>query len=637
MKKVDGIFQFIYNFMIVYVSSLQTFIFIKSIRNNTGQKNMKKILPLMIVGILFLSGLGAVAITDNKNCDIKIENELIIISKPIITDIGEYVTVNIEESTSSLLNAGKPLLPVITKVFTLPFGSEICNVDVIFSEESEIALSKEVLPGSEPVFLSTESKNLKTNVKDLVVYRNAELYPFSRYSYTSRAGLDNEEHVHYLTVRCYPVRYLPKQNIIYYSEKIEINVLYKKPSIPIVFPNEYSLVIIAPEEYSAGIQPLVEHKNNHNVNTMFKSAEEIYSEYNGRDESEQIKYFIKDAIEDFGVAYVLLIGSVYKLPMRTSYIRLWDQWVHPTLTDLYYSDIYDSDGEFCSWNSNNNSKFGETVGDRLDLYPDVYIGRLACDKLEEVETVVDKIIHYENEAFYQDWFNNMIFIGGDTFLQNPGNEGEEINVINMNIMADFNPIDIIWTSKDNFNRETISGAINKGAGFLDYSGHGFEHGMGTYPPSDKNFKTYITPYIWDLVNGYKLPIIFFDACLTTKLDFTLGDLLSYKEYQVFKILTLIPGIDEYMKLPCFAWYFVKHKGGGAIATIGATRTAFGGVEAGAGKMSIEFFKAYDSSEMLGQMMTKAQNVYITDVPWDEFTVEEFTLLGDPSLKLGGYP
>jgi hypothetical protein len=585
---------------------------------------------------LVLSGLGAVAITDDKSYDLKIENESVIISKPIIADIGQYVTVTIEESTSSLLHAGKPVLPVITKVFTLPFGSKISYVDVIFSEENEIVLSKEVLPGSEPVFVSTESKSLKKTVKDPVVYENAELYPFSRYSYTTRAGLDNEEHVNYLTVRCYPVRYSPKQNIIYYSENVEINVLYKEPSIPIVFPNEYKLVIIAPEEYSAGIQPLVEHKNKHNVNTMFKAVEEIYSEYNGRDESEQIKYFIKDAIEDFGVAYVLLIGSVYKLPMRTSYIRVWDRWVHATLTDLYYSDIYDTDGEFCSWNSNNNSKFGETVGDRLDLYPDVHIGRLACDKFKEVETVVDKIIHYENEAFYQDWFNNMIFIGGDTFLQNPGNEGEEINEINMDIMSDFNPSAIIWTSKDNFNRETISGAINEGAGFLDYSGHGFEHGMGTYPPSDKNFKVYITPYIRDLMNGYKLPIIFFDACLTTKLDFTLGDLLSYKEYQIFKILTLIPGIDEDMKLPCYAWYFVKHEGGGAIATIGATRTAFGGVEAGAGKISIEFFKAYNSSEMLGQMMTKAQNAYITDVPWDEFTVEEFTLLGDPSLKLGGY-
>jgi len=597
---------------------------------------MKIILTFILVGILLLSGLGTVAITDDSSSDLKIENESAIISKPIVTDIGKYVTVTIEESTSSLLNLGCPVLPVLTKVFTLPFESNINHVDVIFSAEKKIVLSKEVLPGSEPVFLSNESKNLNQVVQDSDVYENVKLYPFSRYSYTTRAGIDDEEHVDFLTVRYYPVRYSPKQNIIYYSENVEINVYYKESLIPIVFPNEYDLVIIAPEEYSSGIQPLVEHKNNHNLKTMFKSVEEIYSEYSGRDEAEQIKYFIKDAIEDFGVSYVLLIGSVYKLPMRTSYVRVWDRWVHATLTDLYYSDIYDSDGEFCSWNSNNNSKFGETVGDRLDLYPDVYIGRLACDTFKEVEAVVDKIIHYENEAFYQDWYNNMIFIGGDTFLQNPGNEGEEINELNMNIMSDFHPSSIIWTSKDNFDRDMISGAINEGAGFLDYSGHGFEHGMGTYPPSDKNFKVYLTPYIKDLVNGYKLPIIFFDACLTTKLDFTLGDLLSYKEYKIFKILTRIPGIDEDIKLPCYAWYFVKHEGGGAIATIGATRTAFGGVESGAGKMSIEFFKSYNSSEMLGQMMIKAQNAYITDVPWDEFTIEEFTLIGDPSLKLGGY-
>jgi len=263
--------------MIVHVISLQIFIFIQSIRNNTGQKNMKKVLPLMMVGILVLSGLGAVAITDDKSYDLKIENELVIISEPIITDIGQYVTVTIEESTSSLLHAGKPVLPVVTKVFTLPFGSEISHVDVIFSEESEIALSKEVLPGSEPVFISVELKSERKPVKDPTVYRNAELYPSCRYSYTTGAGLDNENHVIYLTVRCHPVRYSPERNMLYYSEKVEIDVLYKEPMIPTVFPNEYKLVIIAPEEYSAGIQPLVEHKNNHNVNTMFKSVEDTLS------------------------------------------------------------------------------------------------------------------------------------------------------------------------------------------------------------------------------------------------------------------------------------------------------------------------------------------------------------------------
>ena len=160
--------------------------------------------------------------------------------------------------------------------------------------------------------------------------------------------------------------------------------------------------------------------------------------------------------------------------------------------------------------------------------------------------------------------------------------------------------------------------------------------MGTYPPHLRRLKFYFTPYINELVNGNKLPIMFFDACLTAKLDFILQDILDYKEYRIFDFLAKLLGIDTTVPLPVFAYAFLKHEGGGAIATIGATRTAYGGVDSGAGKMSIEFFSAYESSEMLGQMMTQAQNEYITDVPNDAFTVEEFTLLGDPSLMIGGY-
>ena len=598
---------------------------------------MSKIYITFIMLVIILSGIGTAALTDNSIYNVKNLKESFVISEPIIKDEDQYVTVNLEESTSSLLHVGKPVLPVVTRVFTLPFGSKIINVDIIFSEENEIVLSKEVLPGSEPVFISNELKSLNKTVKDPVVYGNVELYPFSRYDYTMRAGLENKEHVNFLTVRCYPIRYSPKQNIIYYSENVEINVLYKEPSIPTVFPNEYDLVIIAPEEYSAGIQPLISHKESHNIKTLFKTVEDIYSEYTGRDEPEKIKYFIKEAVENFGASYILLIGSIYKLPIRTSSVSMWGRWQEDTLTDLYYSDVLEANGSFSSWDSNDDDIFGETGKDQLDLFPDVHIGRLACDEINEVLTVVDKIIHYEDETFYQDWFHDMIFIGGNTFQWNPGNEGEEINEMVMDIMSDFNPSSVIWTSKHNFNRKTISGAINDGAGFLDYSGHGFEHGMGTYPPHGLYLRTYLTPYIEDLENGYELPIIFFDACLTAKLDFVLQDILDYKQYRIFDILAKILDYNTSLRLPCYAWYFVKHEGGGAIATIGATRTAFGGVDSGAGKMSIEFFKSYESSEMLGQMMTKAQNAYITDVPSDEFTVEEFTLLGDPSLKLGGYP
>jgi hypothetical protein len=37
------------------------------------------------------------------------------------------------------------------------------------------------------------------------------------------------------------------------------------------------------------------------------------------------------------------------------------------------------------------------------------------------------------------------------------------------------------------------------------------------------------------------------------------------------------------------------------------------------------------------MLTAAQNDYLNNVGKDYFTIEEFLLLGDPSLMVGGYP
>jgi len=598
--------------------------------------HMNKINTILIAGIFIFSSIGAAALKDSQNDTVKHQKESFNISEPQFVDMGQFISIRLKEATSTLFDIGKPVLPVVTQVFSLPFGSRIVQVDVVFSNEKEIQLSKAVSLFTEPLQVTTDIDSVKESLNDLDVLETEGVYPTINYRYNTGTGLKNDDHVLFLIVTCYPIRYSAKQNMMYYSEEVEINLVYDEPKQPMIFPDEYDLVIIAPEEYSSEIAPLITHKEDHTIKTLFKTTEEIYLQYDGRDNPERIKYFIKDAVENLGVSYILLIGGIYKVPIRTSSVKLWGRWQEDTLTDLYYSDILDGQGNFSSWDSNENNIFGETHLDELDLYPDVHIGRLACDDSKEVETVVDKIIHYEDEAFYQDWFHNMIFIGGNTFQWNPGNEGEEINEYIMEIMSDFNPSSIIWTSKGNFNRKTISAAINEGAGFLDYSGHGFEHGMGTYPPIGLYLRTYLTPYIEDLVNGYKLPIIFFDACLTAKLDFVLQDVLNYKQYRIFDIIAKIIDFNTSIRLPCYAWYFIRHEGGGAIATIGATRTAFGGEDSGAGKISIEFFKNYKTSEMLGQMMTKAQNAYITDVPDDEFTVEEFILLGDPSLKMGGY-
>ena len=123
-----------------------------------------------------------------------------------------------------------------------------------------------------------------------------------------------------------------------------------------------------------------------------------------------------------------------------------------------------------------------------------------------------------------------------------------------------------------------------------------------------------------MLNGNKYPIIFFDACLTATLD--------YKVFDIFDAAG-------------FAYNTVKKSFGGAVAAIGATRVAFThvdhhGVHAGAGYLNLHFFMNYEKGITLSEMLTKAQTDYLNYVGMDCITIEEFIIIGDPSLKTGGY-
>ena len=596
---------------------------------------MKKILPLLLVGVLLISSFGAAFSTQAKNND-KTMQQVVHFSEPSISDQTSYLSIKMPEATSYATAPGNPVLPLYTKLFSFPFGTIIKDVSFTASSIQLKTLSKEIIPAA-PLTPLSSTQNSQTNerlVKNPEVYSSSKSYPNARLTYRVGAGLNGNDHVILVSLQYYPLVYSPQQNTLSFTPDVQITVTYELPQTPRTAPKENTLLIIAPEEFSDALQPLITHKNHYGITTTLKTTETIASQYTGRDLPEQIKYAIKDAIETDGTSYVLLVGGIEKIPVRYSYVSMWadDENV---ITDLYYSDIYDAHGNFSSWDTNHNDKFGEN-SDQVDLYPDVHLGRLACDNLNDVNITVDKIIHYETETYGATWFNNMIFIGGNTFRWSPGNDGEDNNKVIMGIMSQFTPT-TIWMSKMNFNRATISKAITAGAGLLDYSGHGFEHGMGSYTTVGLRMKYYLTSYIKDLKNGYKLPIMFFDACLTAKLDYILQDTLNYSTFNVIPTLLKIMGVNTSERLPCYAWVFLNHEGGGAIATIGATRTAYGGIDDGAGKMSVEFFSSYNTSQYVGEMVTAMQNGYITDVPGDAFTLEEFILLGDPSLMIGGYP
>jgi hypothetical protein len=593
---------------------------------------MKKLIPIIIICIVVLSGMGVVAVTTDHTPHLKIKTETFTLSEPILQDEGQYIRVHLDEAASFLTDSGEPLLPVVTKVFTFPFGTKIDSVTVSYSDTNQLVLSSEPSP--------VDGTMASQPVKDLSVYENSALYPATSYRYTTGAGLNGKEHVIFLAVQCYPIQYAPADNILSYNEHAEIQITYETPLTPTLFSDEYDMVIIAPSAFSNALQPLITHKISMGVNTILKTTEDIYAQYTGFDQAEQIKYFIKDAIETWGVTYVLLVGGVNKLPIRTTYASFWEGGI---LSDLYYADIYNATGGFCSWDGNGNGRYGEVQNqqhhtydiDGLDLYPDVNVGRLPCEKTAEVRTVINKIIRYETGTYGQSWFNNIILVGGDTFPGDGGNEGEEQNQITEQIMSDFTPTQL-WTSDGTFTARALNKAINKGAGFIDYSGHGFETGVETHPPNSDAWIGYHTRNLLGAVNGDKLPIIFFDACLTARLDFNISDAFAYISDNLQVLIEKVPALASKL-FPTFAWSIVQKRNGGAIATIGATRTAFGGLDYGCGYLAIHFWQAYSTSMTVSEMLTQAQTDYINHISDDFVTIEEFILIGDPSLMIGGYP
>ncbi|MCK5459145.1 MAG: peptidase C25, partial [Thermoplasmatales archaeon] len=252
---------------------------------------MKRIVSILVIGLLVISGLGAVALPEADHIQIK-KIETVSLSKPSLEDKEDYVSVHIQENNNYVTDPGRPMVPMFVKVVDLPFGSKNINVLCTIKEIHEQVIPKDIIPSSEPIPLTSISKISKEISVDETVYSSRELYPNEWYSFRVGCGLNYEdEHVTHVAIQVYPVRYSPAADKIYYLESVDITVTYDAPTTPASFNDAYDMVIIAPKKFSGILKRLVDHKNEYELPTVLKTVEAIYDEYTGIDKPEQIKYF----------------------------------------------------------------------------------------------------------------------------------------------------------------------------------------------------------------------------------------------------------------------------------------------------------------------------------------------------------
>jgi hypothetical protein len=588
---------------------------------------MKKFIPIFIVGVLLLSGLGAVAGSEFEKKNI-IRDELIF-SQPIICEKDEYSYIELSEATSNSWNVGKPTIPIVTKVYIFPFGTQIDTIDVTFSRTIVNKVSKPIQPSPKPVMKSTIYTSTFKESKP-VDYSDIAIYPESRYSYRTAAGLYGEEHVIYLSVSLYPVQYHPETNTIKYSTQSTIEINYTPPTHPIIFPDEYDLLIIAPEAFSKALQPLIEHKNSIGIETKLTTLEEIPSI--GVDEQESIKYYIKDAIENWGITYLLLVGAGVKeqevFPVRYAYVPS-TPYEEKFPSDLYYADIYDSSMDFSNWDVDGDKKYAEYPTDiaNIDVLPDVYLGKLPANNAREVKKIVNKIIKYKER---NKMTNKIVQIGGDTF---PGDgegifEGEYANEDVLSKLPGYST-KRLWGSNGKLTKLNIALGYWSGVDFIDYSGHGSYLSWATHPPNDdENWippKALFSPYtgwlyvdfdVFFVLNANKLPVVFYNACSNNK----------YTESET-----------------CLSWKTVMRVMGGGIAAFGASGIGYGSHGSSEtarlmGWMEVHTFEEIYNIKVLGDAwgncITNYYNTFSSNLNDGDYkTMLEYSMFADPTLAI----
>lgn len=593
-----------------------------------------------------------------------------------------YTELTVPGADNALIANGKPAIPMTTTTLELPFGTTVTSVTLTPHTTETLTLTAPLKPS--PQAVPEDQTTPLTVYADPEAYTSNQYYPAAWFDYSTGGGLNaNGAHTTFLVIRTFPTRVNPATNTLQYFQDATITITYQTPATPKTFGTGYDLVIIAPKKFTRILDPLVTAKIGHGVNTTIMTLEDIYKNYTGYDKPEKIKYFIKHAVDAWNTSYILLIGGMkghvfgkggrdntnagvktWYCPVRYANINEGGTVYDPGLvSDLYFADIYDSNGNFSSWDTNGDHIYAKWNGagkDIIDLYPDIAVGRLACRNAQELKIMVKKIITYEATQADPTWFNKEVLVGGDSFNDTTTgdyNEGEVATLYCHNeSLPTFTAIDLFASNRNITNTSTptprnIEREITAGCGFLHFDGHGSPTAWNTHWHDEFTWKSGHTPgglHIYNMMtlfNREKLPICIVGGCHNSMINISLLWSLDKNNTHSWTHGSPTPR--------CWSEWMMAKIGGGAIAVMGNTGLGYGGIgdvngepacyQVLGGFIERTFLQAYNASTIktLGNAWSGSITRYLNVYPGmadqaDTKTVEEWLALGDPSLMIGGY-
>jgi hypothetical protein len=368
-------------------------------------------------------------------------------------------------------------------------------------------------------------------------------------------------------------------------------------------------VIVTNEAMESAFQRLADWKTKKGIPTVVRTVEWISEHYrSGADMAESIRNFIVDAYAKWGVQYVLLGGDTDVIPARLAYVSFYTGDFIPT--DMYYSCL---DG---NWNADGDSLWGEAYhdafnpGDDVDLYAEVYIGRMPASTLTEANILVNKDIDYATPANYAS--KRKFLALAEVIFPSDYHPGDQIILDGAEIAQSIYQAELAGNPNITATRlyetssmypgsiqETKQGALdsmNAGTNHVLHVGHGYKYNMSVGDGSIVNYDAN------NLTNGKALFSMYLMNCTNVAFD-----------------------------TDCLAEYFMLNSKGGAFAVTGSSRSAF--PSASRPYLDEYYYLLYERAVVqLGKVFTMSREPYTASAygeTADRWTHFIYNYLGDP--------
>ncbi|MCF7858646.1 MAG: T9SS type A sorting domain-containing protein [Candidatus Cloacimonetes bacterium] len=487
-------------------------------------------------------------------------------------------------------------LPVYTKLVSLPSIGNYKCVKTDFSYDSF------TIPNKLALSFNTEQED---------VYTRDEWFPKNIINIGKPAIM---REIRFSQITISPIQYNPARNEIRLIKDIEfeftiensdtrnplivqpVNSIFTKLTSEKIFGTSAnrtfqggSYLFIAPDNAAAVLQPLLRWKEKLGFNTKLALLSETGST------ADEIKAYLQDAYDSWDIPpeFVVLVGDV---------------------SGNYQCPAFYVEGYLSPWNVTDHN-YTLLAGD--DYFPDILLGRISVQSQSELQTIISKIINYEQNPFTEiQWQNRALMVG---FVQDWNGYSQRetlMEIRNKLLNFEYSVVDTFiapWQQ----GQTQLASSISAGESFVCYRGTGSPTNWG-----GSNGSMFTLEDIDLLDNGFMLPMI-------TSITCGGGDFATEQAASSFGEKWVLSGSPAVPR--------------GAIGFIGPsehdTKTWFNNAYAIGVYQGITQEGLFRCGEMLLRGKMELYNNYPNSHSWgnslnsDQFYFYVYNLLGDPGLQI----